>query len=137
MPSSTNTNYAGFGFRLLAYLIDTVIIMVVNFILGMILSVIAKDVANLAGWVISLGIGIAYYIYFWTKDGQTPGKKVFNLKVQKVDGSKLDVISALLRYVGYFVSGLCLGIGFLWIIWDPKKQGWADKIAGTVVVTTK
>jgi uncharacterized RDD family membrane protein YckC len=38
------------------------------------------------------------------------------------------------RYFAYYLSTILLGLGFLWIIWDPKKQGWHDKLAGTVVV---
>ncbi len=134
MAESKNTQYAGFGPRFLAYLLDTIIVMVVNFIIGMILGLIAKDAAGSLSGVLGIVIGIAYYIYFWTKDGQTPGKKVLGLKVQKLNGAKLDYVSAGLRYVGYIVSALPLFLGFFWIIWDAKKQGWHDKIAGTVVV---
>ena len=44
---------------------------------------------------------------------------------------------ALLRYVGYIVSGIAIGLGFLWIIWDDKKQGWHDKIASTKVIRVR
>jgi len=40
----------------------------------------------------------------------------------------------IVRYVGYFISSLFLCLGFLWIAFDARKQGWHDKIAGTVVI---
>jgi uncharacterized RDD family membrane protein YckC len=52
------------------------------------------------------------------------------------DGSPLGLVASLLRFVGYLVSTLVLMLGFLWIIWDKDKQGWHDKIAGTLVVKT-
>jgi uncharacterized RDD family membrane protein YckC len=50
------------------------------------------------------------------------------------DGSAPGLGRSFLRYIGYFVSGLALGIGFLWVAFDSRKQGWHDKIAGTVVI---
>ncbi len=38
------------------------------------------------------------------------------------------------RYLGYYVSIFALGVGFLWVAFDPRKQGWHDKMAGTVVI---
>jgi uncharacterized RDD family membrane protein YckC len=43
----------------------------------------------------------------------------------------------IIRYLGYYVSIFALGLGFLWVAWDDKKQGWHDKMAGTVVILNK
>ena len=43
----------------------------------------------------------------------------------------------IIRYLGYFISFLPLGLGFLWIAFDERKQGWHDKLAGTVVIIGK
>jgi uncharacterized RDD family membrane protein YckC len=56
--------------------------------------------------------------------------------VVRTDGSNLDIGQALIRYVGFVISGICLGIGFIWAAFDPNKQGWHDKIAGTYVIKT-
>ena len=68
------------------------------------------------------------------------GWKCSAMKLQIVheDGSgDIGIGTALLRYVGYIVSGLAIGLGFLWIIWDDKKQGWHDKIASTKVIRVR
>jgi uncharacterized RDD family membrane protein YckC len=68
--------------------------------------------------------------------GQTPGMKILNLKVIRTDGSNLDLVQGLLRYVGLIISFLVIFIGVIWVAFDPNKQGWHDKIAGTYVVKT-
>jgi uncharacterized RDD family membrane protein YckC len=78
---------------------------------------------------------IAYFVGFWTWRGQTPGMMLFGLRVARdSDGAKPGLARSLLRYVGYFVSWIALFIGFIWVAFDSRKQGWHDKIAGTVVV---
>ncbi|MEY4425789.1 MAG: hypothetical protein RL535_87, partial [Pseudomonadota bacterium] len=52
-------------------------------------------------------------------------------------GSSLSVGQSIARYLGYFVSGITFGLGLIWVGIDSKKQGWHDKIAGTVVVRNK
>jgi uncharacterized RDD family membrane protein YckC len=54
--------------------------------------------------------------------------------VRDGDGSRLGVGRALLRYVGFVVSAWALLIGLIWAAFDARKQGWHDKIAGTLVV---
>jgi uncharacterized RDD family membrane protein YckC len=56
--------------------------------------------------------------------------------IDAVSGDAIGTRQALLRYLGYFLSILPLGLGFLWIAWDARKQGWHDKLAGTVVIAT-
>ncbi|HUE75473.1 MAG TPA: RDD family protein [Chloroflexota bacterium] len=52
----------------------------------------------------------------------------------QTDGSNLDVVGAIIRYIGAIVAAIPFGLGYLWVIWDPNKQGWHDKIAGTYVI---
>jgi len=74
-------------------------------------------------------------LFFWLKFLGTPGKLLMGCQVLDADTLQpLTVGQALLRYVGYFVSILPLGLGFYWIAWDKRKQGFHDKIAKTVVV---
>ena len=87
------------------------------------------------GRLLGFVLNIAYFVGFWTaQNGQTPGKMVMGLRVLKQDGTPVDGSTAALRYVGYLLSGLALGLGFLWIIWDPQHEGWHDKIAKTRVI---
>ncbi len=123
-----DTISADFGTRLVAWLIDAIIIGVPTFILAMILPPPLV-------YLLALVAGIAYQVYFWTTTGQTPGKMVMGLKVVSAEtGELLDTGGAAIRYVGYIVSGIPLYLGFLWVIWDPKHEGWHDKIAKTMVI---
>ncbi len=123
----------GFGPRFVAYLIDGVILYVVNIILGFVFGMMG-DAGSTIGSVVALLVSIGYFLYFWTTSGQTIGHSIMKLKVVTTDGGKLDVTKAIMRYVGYIISGIVIGIGFLWVLFDTNKQGWHDKIAGTHVV---
>ena len=131
---------ADFGTRLVAYLIDAVILGVVDWILWAIFGLGLGRIRGVGGffmflgWLAILVVSWGYLIYFWTKTGQTIGKKVMKIKVVDTQGQLLTVGMAILRIIGYMVSAAVLYLGFLWILWDPEKQGWHDKIAGTYVV---
>ncbi len=127
--SSDTVTYelADVGTRLIAIIID-------NIILGVIAGVLYNLFGG-TGYGLSFFAGLAYNWYFWTrKDGQTPGKSLMKIKVIKTDGSPISDTDAILRYVGYYISGFFLLLGYLWAIWDENKQGWHDKIANTYVV---
>ena len=74
-------------------------------------------------------------LLFWMSYGATPGKLLLDCEIVDAHtGEPITLKQALLRYVGYYLSALFIFSGFLWIIWDKRKQGWHDKIAGTVVI---
>jgi uncharacterized RDD family membrane protein YckC len=83
--------------------------------------------------LISIIISMAYFTYFHGAIGQTPGKILLKLQVVGTTGKKLTYGIALLRWIGCIISSLAFFLGFLWVAFDSKKQGWHDKIAGTVV----
>jgi uncharacterized RDD family membrane protein YckC len=122
---------AGFWVRVGAYLIDSVILAIPGAIIQFGLFQNSS-----AGQGIVLLLEIAYFVYFWSAAGagQTPGMRVLGLKVVKTDGSLLTWAGALLRLVALFISFIVLCIGVIWVAFDPNKQGWHDKIAGTYVV---
>ena len=77
----------------------------------------------------------ALVAFFWVRYRATPGKMLMDCQV--VDASTFDNLrigQAVLRYVGYFLSLLPLGLGFLWILWDKRKRGFHDLLAHTVVI---
>ena len=78
-------------------------------------------------------VGMGYFTYFHGATGQTPGKMLLRIKVVRENGKDITYGTALLRWLGYIISGLFFNLGFLWVAFDCKKQGWHDKIAGTVV----
>jgi len=134
--------YAGFWVRLGATLIDTVIIMIV---LTIPLSFIYGEQYWFGGqyiygfWHVILGyvVPVVATIWFWLRFMGTPGKMALKLKiVDAKTGNKLSTGQAIGRYFAYLVSMIPLGLGFLWIGIDSRKQGWHDKLAGTVVIKT-
>ena len=124
------TNKAGFWIRTVAYVIDAIGIGIVSTALS---SIMGNSTATSG---LNLLLGLAYFAYFWSAQGggQTLGMRVFNLKVVRTDGSALTLTQALIRYIGLFVSFVCLFIGVIWVAFDADKQGWHDKIAGTYVI---
>jgi|TARA_B100000809_G_scaffold159942_1_gene157333 uncharacterized RDD family membrane protein YckC len=119
------SQYAGFFVRLFAFVID-------NLITGVPVTLITifNDFPFL-GTVVS----IVYYVLFTYYRGQTPGKMLLGLHVENEDGNKPSLKQVLMReVVGKAISTLALLIGYLWILWDPKKRGWHDHIGGTYVV---
>lgn len=122
--------YATVKRRLVASLLDGLIIAVMNMIIGLSLS-------NwpLVAQIVGLVAAITYYVYGVGRFGQTWGKKWLGIKVQTKDGAVPGYKKALIREtVGKLASGLVLQIGYLWAIWDKDKQTWHDKMAKTVVV---
>jgi uncharacterized RDD family membrane protein YckC len=85
--------------------------------------------------VLALVFGVAYSVVFWTRYLGTPGKLLCHCHLVDADTlGPLSVKQSLLRNLGYLVSYGTLGLGFLWIAWDKRKQGFHDKIAGSVVL---
>lgn len=74
-------------------------------------------------------------IVFWLTRQATPGKMVIGARVVDADTlGKLGTGQAILRYIGYYVSMIPLLLGLIWVAFDARKQGWHDKIAGTLVI---
>jgi uncharacterized RDD family membrane protein YckC len=77
-------------------------------------------------------------IAFWVARQATPGKMAIHAKIVDAGtGNPPTARQAVIRYLGYYVSLFGLGLGFLWVAWDARKQGWHDKLAGTVVVRAR
>jgi hypothetical protein len=77
---------------------------------------------------------LAYHIGFWTWTGTTVGGIICQLRVIRVDGTPLRFVDALVRGLSSIFSLAVVGLGCLWILKDPERQAWHDKIAGTYVV---
>jgi uncharacterized RDD family membrane protein YckC len=124
--------YAGFWIRFVAFIIDSIILTVIQIPISLIIE--GTGVLLLMG----LLVGIVYDVGFWVaNDGATPGKMALGIKVQMTNGDPIDVGPALLRYLGYYVSAFVLLIGYIMIGFTPQKRGLHDYIAGTVVVKTR
>ena len=139
MPSSAPAAaYGGFWIRVVAYIIDIVILGVVGGVIDAIFHANPSDASaggnGIAGFI-NLVIDVAYFAGQWTYFGATLGQRVFKLRVvDAATGQPIGLGKALLRWVGLFVSFLVCFVGVIWVAFDARKQGWMDKIAGTLVV---
>ncbi len=134
--------YVGFWPRFGAYFIDSLLMMIIIFPI-MYLLMGSMDMVAMQSEAPGIGAMIVLYLLpvvlilaFWIIKGSTPGKMIFKAKIvdAKTGGhpSKMQFIG---RYLGYIISSLPFCLGFLWIAWDKRKQGWHDKMSGTVVVS--
>lgn len=126
---------AGFVERLAANLIDSFLLILP---LAIVMLLLYTSVTNLPAQIaqfVGLAVPVVYHWYFWTRrDGQTPGKFALGIRVVKADGTTIADTDALIRAIGYNVSALLFGLGFLWALLDRKNQTWHDKLARTYVV---
>ena len=156
--------YKGALVRLVAFLIDSILVIILNLIIYAALGIqLSSDPAaengsgsSLATWV-SLGILFVYFVGFWTIwRGITPGKLIVGAKIVKTNGEPIGLGRAILHFIGYFVYLLIIGLvvvglkehpflrllaavfiilfAFLIISLNRRKRGLHDLIAGTLVV---
>jgi len=137
---------AGFFSRLEAFIIDLLLITISSLgvigMVGLIIRFFMRPVfdvdlhlARYAPEVVSVMI-VGYYLFFWALFGFTPGKFLLGLKIVRQDGRKLGLGRAIVRFIGYLISALPLFLGFIWIIFDSRREGWHDKLADTQVIYT-
>jgi uncharacterized RDD family membrane protein YckC len=116
------TALAGFWIRFLGVVVDAIVL------------------SLLVGWTrnqaISFVVSAAYFTYLHaTPAGQTVGNRVCGIRVVDVrGGGNLDYGRALIRFLMSYVSGVVIALGYLWMLWDPLRQTWHDKVANSVVV---
>ena len=146
-------DFAGHGSRLVAYILDCVLIFILLLVpviaLVAIGSAIGSDVtrprtadvdafatfATVIFFVLILVLVFGYFPFFWARSGQTPGMRPFGLwVVRDADGGPLQARTAILRLIGMYVASTVFYLGFIWIFIDKRRRGWHDLIAGTVVV---
>lgn len=131
---------AGFWVRLWASLIDAILmaawmVPALYYFYGDSIVTDPHLIMGPADFVISWVLPMVGVIVLWDKKQGTVGKLLLRLRI--VDDRTLGPLSRrqeLLRYLGYFLATLPLGLGFLWIAFDPRKQGLHDRLAGTLVI---
>ena len=132
--------YAGFWIRFGALIIDLVVMGIVlyvplSFIYGEEYWVGDKFIYGF--WDVMLGYVVPFVatIWFWLRFLGTPGKMATKLEiVDATTGEKMSTGQAIGRYFAYILAALPLCLGFIWVGIDKRKQGWHDKLAGTVVL---
>lgn len=135
-------SYAGFWIRTWASIIDTVLIMMVT--VPLLIWIYGWDypamqqtgaLAGPADFLISWVLPTIAIIAFWINRQATPGKMAISARIVDAASGNTPTNGQMIgRYFAYFISTIPLCLGFLWIAFDRRKQGWHDKLAGTVVV---
>jgi uncharacterized RDD family membrane protein YckC len=145
VPDAAAAAKAGFWIRAVASVLDMLAIGLIESVLGSLLiragglqpGFHSPEGRMMRLTVASFGVvlGYAYRVFFLGNCGQTPGKMAVRIKVVRCDGEEIGYPRAFLReVVGKFLSKLILGIGYLMVAVDPRKQGLHDKIADTYVI---
>ena len=134
-------SYGGFWIRLVAYIIDAIILGIIGAILSVPLGVNYSDVNSLNSGAartsngIDLVLSLVYFVGLWTYMGGTIGQRIFGMRVvDATSGQPIGLGKAVIRWLGLLLSFFVCFIGVIWVAFDARKQGWMDKIAGTVVV---
>ena len=129
--------YVGFWQRLAALLIDWMLVFVVYgpiVVMAFGTEYFSLDVPRYWDLVTLVVIAVATLL-FWRYQGATPGKIAIAARIVDAEtGRPPSTARLVVRLFAYLVSALPLYLGFLWIAFDRRKQGWHDKIAGTVVI---
>ena len=143
MPDApSRRQYVGFWKRFVATILDTLILLVV--IVPALLAIYGVEYmarvqqggfAGLWDFLLQVVLPAVAVILFWKYRGATPGKMAISAKIVDANTGGAPTTGRLvLRYVAYLASMLPLFLGFVWIAIDRRKQGFHDKIAGTVVI---
>ena len=132
--------YAGFWIRTGAALIDSLLLLL---IIGPVLTAIYgadywfSDSAIQGSWdvLINYLLPAVAVVIFWVYRSATPGKMALKLTIVDArTGGRPSTSQCIGRYLGYYISVIPLLLGILWVGLDKRKQGWHDKMAGTIVI---
>lgn len=132
--------YAGFWVRVGAAFIDSILLML--FVVPMLTMIYGRDYwlnssigSGFWGTVFSYVVPAVVVIVFWVYKSATLGKMILGLKIVDAEtGEAVPAKRLIGRYLGYYVSTIPFLLGLIWVGIDKRKQGWHDKLAGTVVI---
>ena len=155
-PYAGHTTYAGFWIRLVARLLDGLIIGIPFSILFGLFGAFGALFANSSSssnqnaqqaavavfggaflilWLCAIVVSFGYWIYFWGSTGQTLGMRLLRLRIVGAStGGSIGYGRAVIRLLMTFVNTWACYIGWIWVAFDPRKQGWHDKVANSVVI---
>ena len=156
-PPTFLGHYAGFVSRLIAFVID---ILIVSFAIGIMLgggrlilnffnfdplAFLSSDAAVshmtlrnillfMTSFTFTFFVNMVYSTFFWMAAGKTIGKAIMGLQVIGPKGARITFWRAMKRYIGYWISALPLFLGYFWVLVNDNRLSWHDKIAGTSVI---
>ena len=133
--------YGGAATRAVALALDVLFALVVAVTVGATLALIASLVGELrpdwlvgllaAGWWLLLSC--SYFVLFWTTAGQTPAMRLLHIRVLDRHGEPPGLARSILRFAGLLLAIVPLFAGFIPVLFDERRRGLPDFIAGTVV----
>lgn len=135
--------YVGFWPRVGAAIIDTILI---GIIIWPILTAFYgeaywESTALIVGpmdFLLSWVFPAVAIVAFWAARQATPGKMVISARIVDARTGRAPSVAQFIgRYLSYYLSVIPLFLGLIWVGFDERKQGWHDKLAGTVVVRSK
>ena len=135
---------AGFGLRYGAWMFDFLITLIAIMMFTFAVTAASRrsvvgsnsDLFIVAG--LTLLLFVLNFVVLAGTGGQTAGMRILGIYIIRVDGRPFGLKQAALRHlIGYPLSTAAFFLGFLWMLWDPRQQGWHDKLAGTIVVVSK
>ena len=142
----TTPPLAGFGQRAVGFFIDITIISLLLSVIVPIAKYLNVNAYRSAGYggsedffiivtfLFANFFFVAYFTWFHTEGGQTPGKRIMGIRLVSQYGNEVGFTRSLFRALGYYISYMVLFAGFIWAIFDQNRQTWHDKLAGTIVI---
>ncbi|MDX1436806.1 MAG: RDD family protein [Anaerolineales bacterium] len=139
---------ADFGPRLAAWLVDQIALSVLACIVGFVFSLCVSLAATSESDIVALvSVGLAFLImiilfffhffyfgYFWSRNGKSVGMNLLNIQTLRRDGELMSFWRAGFRgTIGYYISSLIFGLGYIWAAFDQDKEAWHDKLFDTAV----
>jgi uncharacterized RDD family membrane protein YckC len=140
--SAGEPEYIGFWIRFIASVIDSILVMLIIYPLMSFLfgwdNLASGNINRGASLLFELVLPAIAVIIFWVYRSATPGKMIMGAKIVDATTYEKPTNGQLIgRYFAYYVSMLPVFLGFIWVGFDKRKQGWHDKLAGTVVIRKK
>jgi len=154
-PKTLQGQYAGFVSRLVAYVIDLLVVIATIIIVGITADLILRffrlseiidtlltsgnalgDALRFLTYLGSIAfISFSYFVLIWTfTAGQSVGKVIMGVRIVPIDGTKITIWRSIVRYVAFLFSAILLFLGLLWVLISDNRQGWHDKVARTYVI---
>jgi uncharacterized RDD family membrane protein YckC len=140
-PAAVASPYAGLVTRAVALIVDALAIDAIALLTGGAINLVLSVFG--ASGRINLGVALAggvawflwsgaYFVAFWTLTGQTPGARLMSIRVTGPSG-RIGVCRAVRRFLGLILCLIPLGAGFIPVLFDDRRRGLHDRLAGTVV----
>ncbi|MGH2837827.1 MAG: RDD family protein [Thermoleophilaceae bacterium] len=131
--------------RSIAFAVDAAVINLVSIAVGAAVA-LGISVLSVPDWLETVLLAVAgvayllwtitYFATFWSTTGQTPGDRLMQIRVCRPDGERLSVGRSVFRLGCLTLAAIPLFAGFLTILFDDRRRGIHDMLAGTVVVAS-